>query len=42
MCDYINAHDDLINIASFKEYRVVMRKVMMVIKKAHNTGKKRR
>ena len=40
--DFINAHDDLISITSFGEYRAVMRKVMSVIKDAHNTERKRR
>ena len=42
VCDFINAHDDLITITSFGEYRGVMRKVMRVIKEAHNTQRKRR
>ena len=28
VCDYINAHEDLITITSFGEYRSVMKKVM--------------
>ena len=32
MCHFINAHDDLIRITSFGEYREVMRKVMRVIR----------
>ena len=42
VCDFINAHDDLINITSFGEYRGVMRKAMRVMKEAHNTQRKRR
>ena len=42
VCDYINAHKDLIKITTFGEYRVVMKKVMMVIKEAHNVERKRR
>ena len=42
VCDFINAHDDLINITTFGEYRGVMRKVMRVIKEAHNTQRKKR
>ena len=42
VCDFINAHDDLINITTFREYRGVMRKVMRVIKEAHNTQRKKR
>ena len=42
VCDYINAHEDLIRITTFVEYRVVMMKAMRVIKEAHNTERKRR
>ena len=42
VCDYINAHEDLIRITTFGEYRVVMMKVMRVIREAHNTERKRR
>ena len=42
VCDYISAHEDLIKITTFGEYRVVMKKVMKVIKEAHNTERKRR
>mgnify|MGYP004562109361 CR=1 FL=1 len=42
VCDFINAHEDTIKITSFKEYRLVMRKVTMVIKEAHNVERKRR
>ena len=42
MCDFINAHEDLIQITTFGEYRDVMRRVMKVIKEAHNVEKKRR
>ena len=42
VCDFINAHDDLIKISTFGKYRVVMRKVSKVIKEAHNRERKRR
>ena len=42
VCDFINAHEDLIHITTFGEYRDVMRRVMKVIKEAHNVEKKRR
>ena len=42
VCDFINMHEDLIMITSFGEYRIVMKKVMMVIKESHNTERKRR
>ena len=42
VCDYINAHDDLIHITSFGEYREVMKKAMRVIKEAHDVERKRR
>ena len=42
VCNFINAHEDLIAITTFGEYRVVMNKVMRVIKEAHNVEKKRR
>ena len=42
VCDYINAHEDLIHITSFGEYRMVMKKVMNVIKEANNVERKRR
>ena len=42
VCDYIDAHDDLITITSFGEYRGVMKKVMGVIKEAHIVERKRR
>ena len=42
VCDFINAERDLINITSFSEYRVVMKKAMRVIKEAHNVERKRR
>ena len=42
MCNFINAHEDIINIASFGEYREVMKKVMRVIKEAHLVERKRR
>ena len=42
VCNFINAHEDLIQITTFGEYRVVMKKVMKVIKEAHNVERKRR
>ena len=42
VCNFINAHEDFIKITTFGEYRVVMKKVMMVIKEAHNVERKRR
>ena len=42
VCDFINAHEDIITITTFGEYRVVMKKVMKVIKEAHNVERKRR
>ena len=42
VCDFINAHEDLIHLTTFGEYRDVMRRVMKVIKEAHNVEKKRR
>ena len=42
VCSFINAHDDLIHITTFGEYREVMLKVMKVIKEAHNVERKRR
>ena len=42
MCDFINAHEDLIKISTFGEYRIVMRNVSKVIKEAHNRERKRR
>ena len=42
VCDFINAHENLINITSFGEYRVVMKKVTNVIKEAHNADRERR
>ena len=42
VCDYINAHEELIQITMFREYRVVMKKIMRVIKEAHNVERKRR
>ena len=35
VCGFINAHESLINITTFGEYRSVMKKVMLVIKEAH-------
>ena len=42
VCDFISSHDELIHITTFGEYRNVIRKVMGVIKEAHNTERKRR
>ena len=42
VCGFINAHEDLIHITTFGEYKEVMKKVMRVIKESHNTEKKRR
>ena len=42
VCDYINTRDDIIHITTFREYREVMKKVMNVIKEAHNKERKRR
>ena len=42
VCDFIDAHEDLIHITALKEYTVVMLEVMMVIKEAHNVERKRR
>ena len=42
MSHFINAHEDLITITTFGEYRVVMRKAMKVIKEAHSIERKRR
>ena len=40
VCDFINAHESLINITTFGEYRIVMKKVMLAIKEAHNVERK--
>ena len=42
VCEFINTHEDLVQITTFEEYRVVMRKIMRVIREAHNTERKRR
>ena len=42
VCDYINAREELIRISSLEEYRVTMKKVMRVIKEAHDVERKRR
>ena len=42
VCDFINAHEDIVHITTLGEYRVVMKKVMKVIKEAHNVERKRR
>ena len=42
VCDYINAHEDIIDISSFGEYEVAMKKGMNVIKEAHFVERKRR
>ena len=41
MCNFINAHEDLIHITSFGEYKKVMKNVM-VIREAGNVEQKRR
>ena len=42
VCCFINAHEDLITITSFAEYKLVMKKVMKVIKEARLVERKRR
>ena len=42
VCDYINSNEDLISITTFREYREVMKKVIKVIREAHNVERKRR
>ena len=42
VCDYINSHEEMIHITTFRECRDVMKKVMSVIKEAHNVERKRR
>ena len=42
VCEYINTHEDIVQITTFGEYKAVMRKVMRVIREAHNTERKRR
>ena len=42
VCVYINSHEDLISITTFREYREVMKKVIKVIREAHNVERKRR
>ena len=42
VCDFINAHDDIIHIETFGEYKCVMKKVMMVIREAFNVEWERR
>ena len=39
VCDFINAHESLINITTFGENRIVM-KVMLAIKEVHNVERK--
>ena len=41
MCDFVNAHEELVHISTLGEYRVMMKKVMRVIKEANNTERKR-
>ena len=41
VCDFLNAHGDIIHITAFGEYRCV-KKVMKVIREAHNVERKRR
>ena len=40
VCDYINSHEDLVQITTFCEYRCVVNKEMSVIKEAHNVERK--
>ena len=42
VCDFINTHEDIINITTFGEYRRVMMKAIKVIKVVHNVERKRR
>ena len=42
VCDFINAHEERIQITSLGEYRVVMKKITRVIKEAHLVERKRR
>ena len=42
VCDFINAHEDIITITTFGEYRDVMRKVTNVIREANNVERRRR
>ena len=42
VCDFINAHEELLHITTFGENSDVMRKVMRVMKEANNTQRKRR
>ena len=42
VCDYINSHEDIISITSFGDYRETMKRVMKVIKEAHNVERMRR
>ena len=42
VCDFIDAREGLIRITTFREYRVVMLKVMKVIKEASLVERKRR
>ena len=40
VCNHINAHEDIIRISSFGEYRDVMKKVMRVFKESYNVEKR--
>ena len=42
ICNFINAHEDIIQITTFGEYKVAMKNAMSVIKEAHNVERKRR
>ena len=42
VCDFINAHEDLIHISTFGEYRTVMLKEMKVNREANLDETKRR
>ena len=42
VCDFINPHDDIVQITSLGEVTSLMKNVMMVIKEVHNMERKRR
>ena len=42
VCNFINSHEELVHITSFREYKEVTMKVMRVIKEAVNVERKRR
>ena len=41
VCDFINTHDDIIQITTFGGNRNVIWNAMMVVKEAHNVERKR-